>query len=147
MAPTTPPRNSTRLDRDDRIRVLTLRDGGLTYQQIANQLHITYRQVQYTCESQKPTPRKAKGQPPKLSESDVDNIITWISTSKHNRRMPFYKVVKELDLPVGASALARALKNRGYTRCKALSKPPLSDTNKCVRLTWALEHVNWTPIQ
>jgi hypothetical protein len=50
---------------------------------------------------------RPKGQPPKLSESDIDNIIDWISASKQHRRMPFYKVVKELDLPVGTSALAR----------------------------------------
>lgn len=44
--------NSTRLNRDDRIRVLALRDAGLTYQQIASQLQMTHRQVQYTCQSQ-----------------------------------------------------------------------------------------------
>jgi hypothetical protein len=101
MAPTTPPKKFIRLDRDDRIRVLALRDASFTYQQIADQLHITYRQVQYTCESQKSTPRKAKGQPPNLSESDIGNIIDWISASIQHRRLPFYKVVKELDLPVG----------------------------------------------
>jgi hypothetical protein len=146
MAPNTPPKKSTQLEQDDRIRVLALRDASFTYQQIANQLHITYCQVQYTCESQKSTPRKAKGQPPKLSESDVDDIINWISVSKQHRHLPFVKVVKELDLPVGVTALARALKKRGYTCCKALSKPPLSNTNKRIRLAWALEHINWTPI-
>lgn len=40
---------SLRLNRDDRIRVLALRDAGFTYMQISQQLHITYRQVQYTC--------------------------------------------------------------------------------------------------
>ena len=64
--------NSTRLNRDDRIRVLALRDAGFTYQQITSQLQMTYRQVQYTCQSHQPTPKKAPGQTPKLSE-DVDN--------------------------------------------------------------------------
>ncbi|KAF4200233.1 hypothetical protein CNMCM8927_003680 [Aspergillus lentulus] len=141
--PSTPPQqaaeqrgNSIRLSRDDRIRVLTLRDAGFTYQQIADQLQITHRQVQYTCQSQQMTPTKAPGQPPKLSEEDVDNIIAFISSSKRNRRMPFYKLCEELDLPVGPTALARALKKRGYTRCIALRKPPLSDQNKRVRLAW-----------
>jgi ketohexokinase/beta-glucosidase len=121
--PSTPPQqrgNSTRLSRDDRIRILALRDAGFTYQQIAHQLQITHRQVQYTCQSQQLTPKKAPGKPPKLSEEDVNDIIAFISSSKHNRRMPFYKVCQELDLPVGPSALARALKKRDYTRHIAL---------------------------
>ncbi|KAL3706723.1 hypothetical protein TMatcc_007736 [Talaromyces marneffei ATCC 18224] len=104
---------STRLNRDDRIRILTLREA-----------------VQYTCQSQQATPKKARGRTPKLSEEDVDRVIDWISSSKRTRRMPYYKVIRELDLPIGATALARALKKRGYTRCKALRKPPLSDEHK-----------------
>lgn len=125
--PPQPKQNSIRLDRDDRIRVLALRDSGLTYLQISKQLQISYRQVQYTCQSQQATPKKARGNPPKLSEAEVDYIIEWISSSKRNRCMPYYKVIQELDLSVGKHALARALKKRGYTRCKALRKPPLSD--------------------
>ena len=136
--------NSTRLNRDDRIRVLALRDAGFTYQQITSQLQMTYRQVQYTCQSHQATPKKAHGQKPKLSEEDVDKIIDFISSSKRTRRLPYYKVIQELDLPIGTTALARALKKRGYSRCKALRKPPISDQNKRVCLAWALEHVNWT---
>jgi ketohexokinase/beta-glucosidase len=144
---TTPPeasKNSARLTRDDRLQVLTLRDAGFTYQQISAQLGITYHQVQYTCQSRQATPKKARGQPPKLSEEDVDNIIDFITSSKRTRRLSYTKVIQELELPVGATALARALRKRGYTRCKALRKPPLSEKNKRVRLAWALEHVNWT---
>ncbi|QGA12561.1 hypothetical protein EYB26_000205 [Talaromyces marneffei] len=101
---------STRLNRDDRIRILTLREAGFTYLQIASQLHITHDQVQYTCQSQQATPKKARGRTPKLSEEDVDRVIDWISSSKRTRRMPYYKVIRELDLPIGATALARALK-------------------------------------
>lgn len=119
--------NSIRLNRDNRIRVLALRDAGLTYQQIASQLQMTHRQVQYTCQSNQATPKKAHGQRPKLSEEDIDNIIEFISSSKRARSMPYYKVIEELELPVGTTALSRALKKRGYTRCKALRKPPLSD--------------------
>ncbi|EED12610.1 transposable element tc3 transposase, putative [Talaromyces stipitatus ATCC 10500] len=97
--PTSPPRatsaaalepsdsrqNSARLNRDERIRVLTLRDAGFTYLQISQQLQISYRQVQYTCQSQQATPKKARGNPPKLSEAEVDHIIEWITSSKRTR--------------------------------------------------------------
>ena len=33
---------STRLNKDDRIRILALREAGFTYMQIASQLHITH---------------------------------------------------------------------------------------------------------
>lgn len=132
------------LSRDDRIRILTLRDAGFTYQQISSQLGFTYRQVQYTCQNEQSTPRKPPGQRPKLSEEDMDNIITFISSSQRTRRLSYKRVIEELNLPCGETALARALKKRGYSRCKALRKPPLSDDTKRVRLAWALEHVNWT---
>ena len=48
--------------------------------------------------------------------------------------MPFYKVVKELDLPIGTLALTRVLKKWGYIYYKALLKPLLSDINKHVHL-------------
>lgn len=139
-----PRTNSARLNRDDRIRVLTLRDTGHTYKQISNHLGVSYRQVQYTCQSQQSTPKKAPSNPPKLSKEEVDNIINFISSSKRTRRLPFYKVIQELDLDITPLSLARSLKKRGYRRCKALRKPPLLDTNRRLRFAWALEHLNWT---
>ncbi|EED11731.1 conserved hypothetical protein [Talaromyces stipitatus ATCC 10500] len=132
LEPSDPRQNSARLNRDERIRVLTLRDAGFTYLQISQQLQISYRQVQYTCQSQQATPKKARGNPPKLSEAEVDHIIEWITSSKRTQRMPYYKVIQELNLSIGKHALARALKKRGYSRCKALNKPPLSDKHKQV---------------
>ena len=96
--------------------------------------NITYRRVQYTYQSERATRRKAKGQPPKLSDSDFDNIITFITASKANRRLSYNKVIKRLGLPVSKGVLCRALKKRGYRRCVALRKPSLSPELKRVRL-------------
>jgi len=109
IVPTMPPKKSIRLDQDDCICLIYMRKPKINSTQ-------------------------TKGQPPKLSESDINNIIDWISTLKQHHHMPFYKVVKELDLPIGTSALMHALKKQGYICCKALSKPPLSDINKYVYL-------------
>ena len=116
--PTTPDRpNSTRLDRDNRIRILTLRDAGFTYQQIVDHLPgITYRQVQYTCQPKTYSPKKARGQTPKLSASQVDDILAFISSSERAKRLPYVKIIQELDLKVSTRALARALRTRGYSR-------------------------------
>ena len=49
------------ISRDQRIIARTLRSQGHTYAQIAQQLHITQRQVQKACTDDRPTPRKAPG--------------------------------------------------------------------------------------
>ena len=132
------------LDHDHWLQILTLQDASLTHTAISNQLHISVCQVQYTCQTQKATPKKPKGQPPKLSEEQMDDIITWICASKQNHHKPFHKVIEELDLGVTVPTLRRSLKKRGYSRCKALQKPPLSQETHQVCLAWALEHINWT---
>lgn len=116
--PATPDRqNSARLDRDNRIRILTLRDAGFTYQKIVDQLPgITYRQVQYTCQVQTYSPKKARGKTPKLSAAQVDDIIAFISSSERTKRLPYKKVIEELELKVSTVALARALQKRGISR-------------------------------
>ena len=116
--PSTPDRpNSTCLDRDDRIRILTLRDAGFTYQQIVDHLPgITYRQVQYTCQAKTYSPKKARGQTPKLSTTQLDDILAFISSSERAKRLPYAKIIQELDLKVSTQVLARALRARGYSR-------------------------------
>ncbi|EED15706.1 hypothetical protein TSTA_051420 [Talaromyces stipitatus ATCC 10500] len=59
-----------------------------------------------TCQSQQATPKKAYCNPSKLSEAEVDYIIEWITSLKHMRCMPYYKVIEELNLSVGKNALA-----------------------------------------
>lgn len=143
MSTTPKPTPQPDLKRDERLKILTLRDAGFTYQAICNQLGFTYRQVQHTCQSQRASPRKPRGQSPKLSEEKMDEIIAWITASKENRRKPYHKVIEELDLNVTPMTLRLALKKRDFTRCKALRKPPLSSQHRRVCLAWALEHVNW----
>lgn len=104
-----------RLGRDDRIHILTLRDAGFTYLQISSQLGIGYCQVQYAVNAGQISPKKPPGKKAKLSEGDVDRIIAFITStsSERTRRLSFEKVIQELDLPVGYTALARALRKEG----------------------------------
>jgi transposase len=73
------------ISRDQRIIARTLRGQGYTYAQIAQQLHITQRQVQKACTDDRPTPRKAPGRSRKLSEEQLDEIIDLsLLRRKHN---------------------------------------------------------------
>lgn len=120
--------------RDQRVAARTLRAQGYTYAQIARELGITQRQVQRACTDDRPTPRKAPGAGRKLSEEQLDEIIDFISSSKETRRMPYTQLIHELHLTVSTETLRRALARRGYHRCKALRKPPLSNRTKALRL-------------
>ena len=142
--PITPPRK--RLTRDQRRDVQLLRSIGWTYDAIATHLDVTKRAVRYAAKTQ-PTPQHNKaGRPPKLTEEQIDDLIAWISSSARNRRIPYYKVVKEFypDNSISVEALRYALKKRGYKRYIALRKPPLTAKNKRERLQWALDHADWT---
>lgn len=142
--PQTPRASSRWASRDKRLAARTLRAQNQTYAQIAAQTGLTQRQVQIACSNERPTPRKPRGQRRKLSEEQLDEVIEFITSSKETRRMPYEAVIKELQLPVCKATLRKALARRGYHRCKALRKPPLSKRTRALRLTWALEHVNWT---
>lgn len=60
------------------------------------------------------------GQPPKLSEKEINEIIAWISASEDNHHKPYHQVIKELGLEVTPMTLRLALQKWGYSRCKAL---------------------------
>jgi ketohexokinase/beta-glucosidase len=124
---------------------LTLRAAGFTYTKIQGQFEdITYDQVRYTCRSEKWTPRKARGAPIKLSEQEVDEILLFITGTRRGRRLPYHKVVRELQLPVNASTLSRTLAKRGYYRYKALRKPYLTTVHREARVQFARDHLHWT---
>ena len=148
-APVTPDPESPqrkRSTRDIRRDVHLLHDIGWKQKDIATKLSITIDTVRYAIKT-RATPQHIKaGRPPKLSNTQVDEIITWISSSTRNRRLPFYRVTAELfpDGEISVDTLRYALKKRGYKRYVALRKPPLSVKNKRDRLQWALDHVNWS---
>ncbi|ODM18653.1 hypothetical protein SI65_05270 [Aspergillus cristatus] len=123
VPPSTPPRqNADRPTRDDRLRIITLRDAGHSYQQIIDHLDVSYNQVQFTCMNRKLTPRKARGKLSKLSDEKVDEIIAWYTASEGNHSLPYRRVIQEFGLGVSEDVLVRALRRREFWRRKALDK-------------------------
>jgi hypothetical protein len=85
LPPSTPPKPKIkRLTRDQRHDILLMRDLGFTYEKIAEQLSqryqtkITTRSVQYTCNTQKATLKKAPGWAPTLSKDEIEDLKTFI---------------------------------------------------------------------
>ena len=133
--PQTPRPHSARASRDTRIAARTLRDQRYTYAEIASRLGITQRQVQKAYTDKRPTPRKPRGQRRKLSEDKLNEVIEFITQSKETRRIGFEELIQRLQLPISKNTLRRALARRGYRRCKALRKLPLSNRTRALRLT------------
>jgi transposase len=146
--PTTPPVPSTphsrHLSRDERLQVQTLRLASHTYQNIANLLGITERQVAYASTSEQVTPKRRSGRPRTLTDAQVDELEAYIRSSRRTRQMSYRQLAHGPFESWGITehVIRRALQRRGYTRRVARAKPPLTDDNMKVRLRWAKEHVN-----
>jgi transposase len=143
--PPTPPRK--RLSRDDRLRILTLREVGWKMKDISKQLGCTERAVRYTCKEARMTPQhKRAGRPPKLNADEIDRLEEFMLSSKKTRRMTYQQLADNLypEGDIGVEAVKYALKSRGYKRYVALRKPPLSEANRLARLAWANSHLHWT---
>ena len=76
------------LTRTQRIQCRTLRfDAKWAYSPIAKRLHFTKKQVRTACSGLTATPTKRTGRPLTLADSQIDEIISFISLSRANRRM------------------------------------------------------------
>jgi transposase len=130
MPPSTPPRRH--LTRDQRIQIQTLRGIGFTYEAIASHLHVSYQQVQRACQSEQVTPKKRTGRPPRLTQEQVDELITYIQQSRETRRMSYHRLANEVfaHWGVGEYSIRSSLRRAGYRRYIALAKPRLSETNR-----------------
>ena len=80
-----------------------------------------------------------------MSTEQVDELEAFIRESPENRQMTY------LELAMGPFShwrcrehlISNNLRKRGYSRCIARKKPPLSAVNKQMRLEFAQSHLDW----
>jgi hypothetical protein len=144
----TPKTPSKQTSRDVRIRVHTLYfDAGFTQDEIALQLNLTRRQVQYAL-AHRITPQKHKaGCKVLLNTPQRKRLIEWVTASKENRRVAWEDIPALLNWDCGIKAIRTVFKKEGYGRRSARQKPPLSEENRLARLQWAYDHLDWTEEQ
>ncbi|EEQ35767.1 conserved hypothetical protein [Microsporum canis CBS 113480] len=104
------------LSKESRVDILRLRAQGLTYKEIAERKGITHRQVQWTCESGDPTPKRRSGRPSQLSPEQVRTLIEYVCASPENRQLTYHELATVLELGVGQFAVRNALYNAGFRR-------------------------------
>lgn len=146
--PQTPQRKKAiYLSRDQALQCRTLRSVNMSYQAIAEHLKCTERQVQHACSSRDhPTPQKRRGRPGTLTPQQIQDLVSYVTSSRTARRMSYLALAEGpfKDWHVGQYVIRNALRKEGFTRYVARAKPPLSEANIHNRLAWALEHRNWS---
>jgi transposase len=130
------PQKTHHLDRDTRREILLLHSIKWRPQQIYDHYKgsVTHSQIQWTLRCNKGTPKKRSGRPPKLSESQIDELQAFITSSKKARRMSYKNLAEHFKFNedpttkvyTGADSIKRVLKRRGYSRRITLQIPPTS---------------------
>ena len=130
------------LSRDDRIKVITLRNTGLTYAEIQAQLleteglKCTIRQIQHAVKAGHPILKKRKGRNLYLSKQQVKELVVFVCSLRTNRLMLYIYLASGLFAywGVGKYLIRNALRKQGFLRYIARAKPPLAEHNRKIRL-------------
>jgi transposase len=136
--------NNPHLSRDQRRDIQLLRSLEWSYKDIHKRFPtFSIRQIEYAC-LQTPTPKKRQGRPPIMSQAQVEELVEFVCASQYNRRMSYQKLAEVIGFGVKKGAIRTALEKEGFHRRLARRKPPISETNRKIRLAWAQAHINWT---
>jgi len=84
------------------------------------------------------------GRPSLLTDTQVNEIIEYLSESWEHRILDYTLLRNELQLDCSVETLERRLKQRGYFRCVACQKPYLTAAQVLARFLWAIAHIFWT---
>ena len=85
----------------------------------------------------KATPQHYRaGRPPKLLNSEVEQIITYLKTSRKTRRMTSQQITDYFwpERDISADTVSAALKRAGMNRYVTLRKPVLTEVYRLARL-------------
>jgi hypothetical protein len=128
--PHTPPplrQGTVHLTRDQRRDIRLMHDLHHSDAEIIQRFTITQRQLDYTIQAARPTPRKPPGRRGKLKDPEIDILIAYMTSSAHTRRMTFKTLAKDphLNLHCSPNAIKHALHKRGYNRRLARHKPTM----------------------
>jgi ketohexokinase/beta-glucosidase len=139
------PKTRYHCTRDDRLKIQTLFfHAGWTKAQIALQLNLTERQIQYALCHRVTPQKKHSGRRPFLGPEERKQLVEWVCASAKNRRTPWHKIPAIFGWDCHVYAIETAFKLEGFARRSALKKPDLTAKHAAIRLAWAEEHVYWT---
>jgi len=110
----TPPplrQGTTHLTRDQRRDIRLMHDLHHSDTEIIQRFTITQRQLNYTIQAARPTPRKHTGRHCKLKDLQIDILIAYMRTNSLTRRMTFKALTKDPYLNLHYDQLRKAVKD------------------------------------
>jgi hypothetical protein len=94
--PDAPPKSKD-LTRDDRIKILILKEIGWTHTQIVTHFNIIARQVQYACERDHSTSFKCSDRSAVLFTEQQQNLIQYVTAFFENRCLIYSQLAAKFD--------------------------------------------------
>lgn len=119
------PKHRKKLTRDQRLKIKALRKYGLSIRETCDELGVTKRQVQYTCNQKEVRSEARLGRPPKLSPEQVDELEAFVTSSTLARRMTYLELTCNhfSHWNCGIKSIRSALLSRGYRRSLVRTRP------------------------
>jgi len=128
-------------DTPARTKVLILKDEGYSDRTIEQITGVPKSTVARICKNRKERRNKHRtGRPPKLTKHDTRRILAIATNNWEGRKLSYHQLAKEAGVTASGKTVKRALRKRGYRRCRACRKPFISVQNQWARRGYAREH-------
>ena len=88
--------------------------------------------------------KKRTGRPPILTKSAREQLKISVTRNKKTRRQTLSEIQQTLNVNISIQTIRHELAKEGVHSCIPRPKPLISDVNKEKRLSWALDHEDWT---
>jgi transposase len=139
---------------DEIIQILQELQVETNLQKVAQKFGRSYETVRRirngTLHSKKKSHPKKRGRKSKLTDRDARVINRCVmKMTQQKKKVSPGKIVKELNLPVSRTCVARVLQKKGFRAKKILKKPMISERNKKIRMEFAENHfrrLDWTKV-
>ncbi len=80
-----------------------------------------------------------------MTNDEVDELVTYVMTSKSIRQMTYLELSLRLfNARYSFSVIRRVLYQQGFQRRVAQRKPPILETNRVRRLAFAKAYKDWS---
>jgi transposase len=104
--------------RDERLRIITLRDSGMTWKEVGRAVEIDYRTCQGIYRRARangtPTNRRRQGRPPIFNEAEKERLREFVTRDKTTRRLSWEAIIQEMGYACSPRTIKNVMASMGY---------------------------------
>jgi transposase len=104
--------------RDERVKIIALRDAGHSWKEIGRQVGIDFRTCQGICrraaQNGTPTNQRRQGRPPIFTPEEKERLREFVTRDKRTRRLPFECIIQEMGYACNVRTIRTVLASMGY---------------------------------